>query len=293
MKLNFTKMQALGNDFILIDDRDGALRRISSLAEKLCDRRFGIGADQLLLLCHSNVAEFRMRIFNADGSEVEMCGNGIRCLGKYILDDILRCEESPYAKRYCQSIDVLTVETLAGIRQIFTSSSLFKIDLGEPVFEASAIPVRATSVAGSIRDGKVIGHRLKAGNMTHEVNCLSVGNPHAVLFVKNIKEVDVGTVGPLIENHATFPNRTNVEFVEVKNRNTIHVRVWERGAGETLACGTGASASAVMSAVLGRTAQKVNVHLPGGKLSIHWNKKDNHVYMTGPAEKVFTGSIDI
>jgi diaminopimelate epimerase len=292
MKLNFTKMHALGNDFIVIDDREGNLKRVARLAQKLCDRKFGIGADQLLLLCHSKDADFRMRIFNADGSEVEMCGNGIRCLGKYILDDILRCEESIYAKKFCQTIDSLTVETMAGIMQIHKSGNAYRINMGEPLFEPAEIPVALKSVQKKLSKGKVVEYSLKISNKTFKITCVSVGNPHAVIIVKDVNRIQIDKVGPMIENHRLFPNRINVEFVQIQNRNNIKVRVWERGAGETMACGTGATASAVVSALLGLTGRKVNVHLPGGKLLIHWAEKDNHIFMTGPAEKVFEGTLE-
>lgn len=294
MRVIFTKMHALGNDFVVIDDRDATLRRIGRLAKRLCDRRFGIGADQLLLLCHSEKADFGMRIFNADGSEVEMCGNGIRCLGKYIVDEILRCDESPYAKRYCQTIDSLSIETPGGIKYIYQSGNLFKIDMGEPIFEPREIPIASKSLKNKLTDGKVIEYPIKISSKTFKATCVSMGNPHAVIVVDNIESVPLDTAGPAIENHRLFPNRTNVEFVQTgKNRNSLHMRVWERGAGETMACGTGASAAAVVTALLGLTGRKVNVHLPGGKLLIHWSEKDNHVYMTGPAVKVFEGTIEL
>ncbi len=293
MILNFTKMHGLGNDFIVVDDRDSSLRQLARLSSKLCNRRFGIGADQLLLLGQSDRADYRMRIFNADGSEVEMCGNGIRCLGKYIFDVILRCDESPYAKKYCQTIDSISIETMAGLRHIHRSGNLFRIDMGEPVFEPEKIPVAQKSVRGkSGADGKV-HYSVKAGNTTYRATCLSMGNPHAVIFVKNIDSIDLQKVGPLLEKNSLFPNRTNVEFVEIQSNKSIRIRVWERGAGATMACGTGASAAAVASALRGRTGRKINVHLPGGKLVIQWSQKDNHVYMTGPAEKVFEGSVEI
>ena len=293
MKLKFTKMHALGNDFVVIDNRHDELRRIARLAMKLCDRRFGIGADQLLLLCRSGTADFRMRIFNADGSEVEMCGNGIRCLGKYIWDNILCCEESAYAKKYCETIDSIAIETIAGIRHIHKSGNLFRIDMGEPVFEPEKIPVVAESARKKLKDGKIIESPLKAGNKTFKITCVSMGNPHAVIFVKDVSSVSLKHYGPLIENHSLFPNRTNVEFIEIIDERNVKMSVWERGVGETMACGTGASASAVASALSGLTGRRVAVHLPCGKLSIHWSEKDNHVYMTGPAVKVFDGTIDL
>jgi diaminopimelate epimerase len=293
MKLDFTKMHALGNDFIVIDDRDAKLKSVSRLSEKLCNRRFGIGADQLLLLGHSKTADFRMRTFNADGSEVEMCGNGIRCLGKYIWDNIIQCNDSAIAKKYCQSIESLAIETLAGIKYIYKSGNLFRIDMGEPVFEPAQIPVVSKTVQDHLRDGKVIRYPLKAGKMNYKITCVSMGNPHAVIVVKDVDAVQLNNIGPVIENYKLFPKRTNVEFVQPQGRGNIKMRVWERGAGETMACGTGACASAVASALLGMTGRKVHVHLPGGRLLIDWSEKDNHVYMTGPAVTVFEGTMEV
>lgn len=286
-------MHALGNDFIVIDDREAKLKNLSRLSKKLCHRKFGIGADQLLLLGHSKCADFRMRIFNGDGSEVEMCGNGIRCLGKYIWDKILLCDDSAFAMKYCQSIESLSIETLAGTKYIYKSGDLFRIDMGEPVFGPAKIPVVSKTVGPRLQDGKVIRYPLKAGNKTYEITCVSMGNPHAVIVVDDADSVQLNSVGPLIENHKLFPNRTNVEFIQKQGEGRIKMRVWERGAGETMACGTGACASAVVSALLGLTGRKVNVSLPGGKLLIHWSEKDNHVYMTGPAVSVFEGTIEI
>jgi len=308
MKIKFTKMHALGNDFIVIDDRDAKLKGVSRLSEKLCNRRFGIGADQLLLLGHSKNADFRMRIFNGDGSEVEMCGNGIRCLGKYIWDNILLCNDSTYAKKYCQTVESLAIETLAGIRYIYKSGNLFRIDMGEPVFEPVKIPVKVRQGARGKGQGAypplppftkgehsslVMNYPLKVKDKIFKITCVSMGNPHAVIIADNTDSVQVNEIGPLIENHKLFPSRTNVEFVQPLDRGNIKMRVWERGAGETTACGTGASASVVASALLGLTGRKVNVHLPGGKLLIHWSERDNHVYMTGPAVHVFEGTIEI
>jgi len=290
MELKFTKMHALGNDFIVIDDRESKLRRLSHLSEKLCHRRFGIGADQLLLLGHSDTADFSMRIFNSDGSEVEMCGNGIRCLGKYIWDNILLCNDSVYSKKYCQTVDSIAIETMAGIKYIYKSGNLFRIDMGEPVFEAAKIPVKIQP--GSEAE-KITDYPLKIKDKTFRITCVSMGNPHAVIIADDVNSVQLNKIGPMIENHKLFPNRINVEFVQPQGKGGIKMRVWERGAGETMACGTGASASAVASALLGLTGRRVNVDLPGGRLLIHWSEKDNHVYMTGPAVSVFEGTVEI
>jgi diaminopimelate epimerase len=293
MKLQFTKMQGLGNDFVVIDDREAKLRRLSNLAKKLCDRRLGVGADQLLLLSHSKKADFKMRIFNADGSEVEMCGNGLRCLGKYVWDNILRCGESSYAGKYCQTIDEVAIETLAGNMVIQKTGNLFRVNMGKPVFESDKIPVASKMIQKKFRNEILCKYPFKVKNRIFRLTCISMGNPHAVTIVKNVDKTPVEQYGPLIENNNFFPNRTNVEFIQVINRSNIKMRVWERGAGETMACGTGASAATVASALMGATDRKVTVHLPGGKLLIQWSAKDNNVYMTGSAVTVFEGSIEI
>lgn len=277
MKLEFTKMHGLGNDFIVIDNRSSRLLKASKLARQLCDRRFGIGADQLLLLQKSRKADFKMRIFNADGSEVEMCGNGIRCLAKYIRDNKLA------GKR--QHPTTLTVETLAGIIIPKESGDHIEVDMGEPELEGEKIPVAIK--------GTVINHPFKLKKDKFKITCVSMGNPHAVIIVNDVSAVPLDSWGPAIENNAMFPEKTNVEFIKIINSRNIKMRVWERGAGETLACGTGASAAGVASVLLGLTKRSVNVHLPGGKLTIKWNAEDNHVYMTGPAEKVYEGVIEI
>ena len=274
-------MHGLGNDFVLIDDRAAKLKKIPDLSKKICDRRFGIGADQVLLLRRSRTADFKMLIFNADGSAVEMCGNGIRCLAKYIWDNKLGISNSKNRK----APNSLAIETLAGIMHPEKSGSLVRVDMGEPLLDGKDVPVRIK--------GEVLDHPLKIKNRTFKITSVSMGNPHAVIVTKNVDSFPLQQYGPLIENHRLFPNRTNVEFIEILNRRNIKMRVWERGSGETLACGTGASAVGVASFLLGLTNRNVTVHLPGGKLKIDWSGKDNHVYMTGPAVKVYEGTIDI
>jgi len=302
MKIHFIKMHALGNDFILIDDRSARLKKNSQLSKKLCSRRFGIGADQLLLLCKSKIADFKMRIFNADGSEVEMCGNGIRCLGKYIWDKNLKTQYAVPAYRTGRRSTQkhLSIETLAGIIRLEKMGGLFKVDMGEPILEPEKIPVNLKQKSNPPLPpftkggrGGIINHPLKINDRVFKITCVSMGNPHAIIVVKNAQAVPLSHYGSVIENHKLFPNRTNVEFIQILNRKNIKMRVWERGAGETMACGTGASASGVASALLGLTQRKVTVHLPGGKLLIEWSEKNNHVYMTGPAVKVFEGTIEI
>ena len=278
MKIPFTKMQGLGNDFIILDNRKSVYKNIGKLSRSLCDRRFGIGADQLLLLGNSGRADFRMRIFNADGSEVEMCGNGIRCLAKYIWDNKLGTENS------------LAIETDAGIILTEKSGSLIKVDMGDPILEPEKIPVTLPSAG---KKPLILNHPLKVKHRTFRITCVSMGNPHAVIVVKDVNSIQLETFGPLIENHRLFPKRTNVEFIQIADRKNIKMRVWERGAGETLACGTGASAAAVASSLLGLTDRRVTVHLRGGRLLINWTSKNGHVYITGPAVKVFEGNFQI
>ena len=296
MKIEFTKMHGLGNDFILIDCLRSGGGGIGSadfltLAQKLCHRRFGIGADQLLTLHPSRVADFRMGIFNADGGEVEMCGNGIRCLAKYIWDRGLS------EKRAIQ------VETLAGIIRPEKVNGLIRVDMGEPILEPEKIPVdihqqsRVSSQQFAVQLGadnpkSIIDYPLKAGDREFRVTCVSMGNPHAVIVTYGLSEFPVAYYGPAIEHHPLFPKRTNVEFIEVLNRSEIRMRVWERGTGETMACGTGACAAGVAAHLQGLTERSVTIHLSGGVLFIDWDK-DSHVYMTGPAVEVFTGTVDL
>ena len=272
--LKFWKMHGTGNDFIVIDNRDGKIKenKLSEFAKRICERRFSVGADGLLLVCDSDVADVRMRMFNPDGTEAEMCGNGIRCFVKF-------CYENAITRK-----KELKVETLAGIKHTWLSVNgevkSVKVDMGAPSFERESLPM--------LGEGKCIGEKLKVDGETYEVTCLSVGNPHCVLFVDDLEAFPVQEIGPKIEVNRVFPKRTNVEFVQIVNRGEIKVRVWERGAGETLACGTGACASAVASHTLGKTDKEVTVHLLGGDLKILY---DRTIFMTGPAVKVFVGEL--
>ncbi len=289
-------MHGLGNDFILIDCRQLELDNLSELSKKLCHRRFGVGADQVLLLYDSNIADFKMRIFNADGSEVEMCGNGIRCLAKHIWDKNLSDK------------NILNIETLTGIIRPEKAGNLVKVDMGEPIFEPEKIPVippssplekggwgdlKAVGKGGFEKEGqrRIIDYPLQVKDKEFKITCVSMGNPHAVIVVNDLSNFPVSYYGPVIENHFMFPKRTNVEFIEVINPVKIKMRVWERGSGETMACGTGASAAAVALNIKGIAERKVTVHLLGGDLFIEW-AGDNHVYMTGPAVEVFEGIIE-
>jgi len=272
--LTFTKMHGLGNDFVMVDLRKKPLPSLARKARAICDRRFGVGCDQIIAILPSKKADCRMRIFNADGSEVEMCGNGIRCLAKYLWD---RNDRKIHAKGY------LDVETPAGIiRPHIRTGGLVEVDMGEPVLSGRSVPTTF--------DGHVIGRPLKANGKTYRITAVSMGNPHCVIFTEDVDKVDLEGEGPALENHPAFPNRTNVEFVQPMSRARVRARVWERGAGATLACGTGACAVAVASALNGKTGRKVRVELPGGTLRIEWTRS-NRVLMTGPATEVFTGEM--
>lgn len=270
--LHFTKMQGTGNDFILIDGLKQNIKAIKENARHLCDRRFGIGADQLLLLRPSETSDFRMQIYNADGSEVEMCGNGIRCFAKYLKDHGYTSKEK------------IKVETLAGTIIPYFQEGEISVEMGKPILSGPLIPVNL--------EGEVIAKPIQVDGDEWIVTCVSMGNPHCVIQVDDVDNFSVEKVGPRIENHPLFPNRTNVEFIQIVNDHEINMRVWERGAGETLSCGTGACASAVASILNRWTGQDVLVHLKGGDLKVRW-EKDQSVILTGPAEEVFTGKIDI
>ena len=247
------------------------------MTRKLSNRHFGVGSDGLILLCKSKVADLKMRMFNSDGSEAQMCGNGIRCVAKLAYELGLICEE------------ITTIETLSGIKTLKLNIvkgkvKTVEVDMGAPILEATKIPV---SSSAKIEDKKVKAE-VKVKNRKIELTCVSMGNPHAVTFVNDIKNFKVAEYGPILENADIFPEKANIEFVEVVDKNNIKMRVWERGSGETLACGTGACSSVVASSLNGYTERKVNVQLLGGNLEIEW-KPNNHVHMTGPAVTVFKG----
>lgn len=272
MEIKFTKMHGIGNDFVLVDCRDMNIGNIKTVSQKLCDRRFGIGADQLLLLHRSEKADFRMEIFNADGGQVEMCGNGIRCFAKYLTTHNLTNKTE------------LEIETLGGIIRPSVRKDLVEVNMGKPILEGREIPVNM--------DGRVVSKPLEILDRTFDITCVSMGNPHCVIFVDDVANFPLTKYGPLIEKHEIFPNRINVEFVEVMNDREVRMRVWERGSGETLACGTGACATAVASILNEKVARRITVHLAGGDLDILWGE-DEIVYMTGAAEEVFEGVIEI
>ena len=274
----FTKMQGLGNDYVYMNAIEQPIdENISDLARFVSNRHFGVGSDGLILICKSDVADFRMRMFNADGTEAEMCGNGIRCVGKYVYD-----------KGLTQKTTV-SIETLAGIKALKLNVKngkvdTVRVDMGEPILAPEKIPVM--SVENPVQNLKV-----KAVDREFVFSCVSMGNPHAITIVEDVDNFDVETYGKVLEVASVFPNKTNVEFVEIVDRNHVKMRVWERCSGETLACGTGASATAVACSLKGLTDRHVFVDLLGGTLEIEWNEKDNHVYMTGKAVTVFEGEL--
>lgn len=275
--IKFTKMHGIGNDYVYIDCINQNIENESKLAQFVSDRHFGVGSDGLILICKSDVADFKMRMFNADGSEAEMCGNGIRCVSKFVYD-----------KGFTQK-ETITIETLAGIKtlKLITKDGKVekvRVDMGKPILEAKDIPV--------ISEEKPVKNlEIGVEDKKFKFTCVSMGNPHAVTFIENVAEVDLEKYGKPIETNEKFPKKTNVEFIEIVDRKHIKMRVWERGSGETLACGTGACASAVATILNGYADRNIEVELLGGNLEIEWNREDNHVYMTGPATTVFEGEL--
>ena len=276
--MHFTKMHGLGNDYIYVNGFEEQLTDPVAVARAVSDRHFGIGGDGLILILPSTRADCRMRMFNADGSEAQMCGNGIRCLAKYVYEhDIVRKT-------------ALRVETLAGVLalELFPQAAnpnrigQVRVNMGAPRLQREEIPMKGAP-------GQVLRESLDVEGMPFEITAVSMGNPHCIVFVDDPQAFDVAYWGPKFEHHSAFPEGVNTEFVRVLDHQTFYMRVWERGSGETLACGTGASAVAVACHLNGQTDRHVTGHLLGGALELEWNKMDNHVYMTGPAVEVFSG----
>lgn len=275
----FTKMHGLGNDFLVIGALDGLPlpeRELPSLARKVCDRHLGVGADGVLWILPSQRADFQMRLFNPDGSEAEMCGNGIRCAVKWFYD-------RDYAKG-----ETITVETKAGVKTVWVEAegAIVKevtVEMGEPIFDPKFVPTNLGD-----KEAVEVPLSLGGGKEAFVVTAVSLGNPHCVVFTGNVEAIPIESIGPELERHPAFPRRTNVEFVQVISPKELLVRVWERGAGLTLACGTGACAALAAGVKTGRTGKAVTVHLPGGALRLEW-RGDGPIYMTGPAEEVFWG----
>ena len=277
--MKFTKMQGLGNDYVYVNCFKETIENPPEMAKKVSNRNFGIGSDGLIMINPSDVADFEMEMYNADGSRSEMCGNGIRCVGKYVYDYGLTEKEH------------ISVETLAGIKYLDLTVEdgkvkLVKVDMGSPELVPENIPI--------VADGnRVIDEPINVNGTEYRMTGVSMGNPHAVVYVEDVKGLDIETIGPAFENHERFPNRVNTEFVKVLDRNTVEMRVWERGSGETMACGTGACAVAVACILNGFTEDKVTVELLGGDLQIEWDKEADKIYMTGPAEVSFDGEINL
>jgi len=278
MKLPFTKMHGISNDYIYVNAFATTVPNPPVVARKVSDRRTGVGGDGLILIYPSDTAHARMEMYNADGSRGDMCGNGIRCVGKYLYDHGLA------------RVNPLKVDTDAGLKTLFLELKNDKVsgvtvDMGEPILDGPRIPVAAT--------GQVIDQPLQVEGKSYQVTCVSMGNPHCVTFVDAVEPLDLEKIGPKFEHHSFFPKRVNTEFIQVVSPTALNMRVWERGPGETSACGTRACAAAVAAILNHKVGRRVTIHLRGGDLEIEWRAEDNHVYMTGPAEEVFEGTVEI
>ncbi|WP_145131821.1 diaminopimelate epimerase [Paenibacillus sp. Y412MC10] len=276
--MEFTKMHGLGNDFIVIYGEKALPDNAAELALKWCDRYFGIGADGLVYILPSEKADFRMRIINSDGSEAEQCGNAIRCVAKYVYDHGYVSSEQITIETLGAGVQPVTIHVDNGLAATVT------VDMGEPVLDGLNVPT-------TIDANPVVDAPIEADGRQFRFTAVSMGNPHCVIYVDDAVNFDLATWGPKLEVHPVFPKKVNVEFATVKDRGTVDMRVWERGAGPTLACGTGACATLVSSVLNGLTDRSASIRLKGGDLFIEWSEKDNHVYMTGPAAVVYTGSV--
>lgn len=273
--MKFTKMQGLGNDYVYVNCLEENVEHPSETAVRVSDRHFGVGADGLILIKPSEKADFEMEMYNADGSRGEMCGNGIRCVAKYVYDYGLTDQTH------------ISIETLGGIKYLDLTVEegkvkLVKVDMGSPVLEAAKIPIKGMGE-------RVVNEPIRVNGMEYHVTGVSMGNPHAVVFLEDVKNLEIEKIGPLFEHHECFPKRVNTEFVHVLDKKHVEMRVWERGSGETLACGTGACAAAAACVLNGLTEEEVTVKLLGGDLQIQWDREKDTIYMTGPAEVVFDG----
>lgn len=273
--MKFTKMQGCGNDYVYVNGFEEEVKDYAATARAVSNRHFGIGSDGLVMILPSKEQDFRMRMFNADGSEAEMCGNAIRCVGKYVYDNGMTAETT------------VSIETESGTMVLEMTVeegkvTYARVDMGEPILKPALVPVKS-------KLEPVVGELIAVDQRAFAMTCVSMGNPHAVTFVEDITDDHVHGIGPKLEVHEAFPNKTNVEFVKVIDRNTLEMRVWERGTGETLACGTGACATLVAAVLNDKTARKAAVNLVGGQLIIEWDEATNHVFMSGPAVTVFEG----
>ncbi len=278
MQLPFTKMHGISNDYVYVNTFSTPVADPAGLARRLSKRRTGIGGDGLILICPSPTAHARMEMYNADGSRGAMCGNGIRCVGKYVYDHGLS-HDNP-----------LRIDTDSGLKVLFleldnNAVALVTVDMGEPILDSHQIPLA--------RPGRMIDAPLTVDGVAYQVTCVSMGNPHCVTFVEDVAPLALEALGPRFEHHPLFPDRVNTEFIQVLGPTELTMRVWERGSGETWACGTGACAAAVAATLTERAERRVTVHLQGGDLDIEWRADDRHVYMTGAAEEVFEGTIEV
>lgn len=286
--MKFTKMHGCGNDYVYVDCTKEVIPNISETAIRVSDRHFGIGSDGLILIKASDVADFEMDMYNADGSRGKMCGNGIRCVAKYVYDHGLTAKTT------------ITVNTLSGIKTLKLTVedgkvSKVRVDMGEPELIPAQVPVKA-SVLGLADDRReaIVAEPLEIKGRSYDITCVSMGNPHCITFIgEDVRNFPLEAVGPVFEKHELFPERVNTEFINVIDKDHLRMRVWERGSGETLACGTGACAVAVASYLNGFTGRSVDIELLGGHLEVVYDEKTNHVFMTGPATEVFSGEIDL
>lgn len=301
--MKFTKMHGAGNDYVYVDCTKNDLNNPSEIAIKVSDRHFGIGSDGLILIKPSDKADFFMDMYNADGSRGKMCGNGIRCVGKFVYDNKLTDKTT------------VTIDTLSGVKTLKLNIGSdgkvesARVNMGAPVLQPSQVPVDITELESYKNMSKeqmqkekenvtepVVSEHIKVNDKEYEVTCVSMGNPHAIVYLDNdidIKKFEIEKIGPAFENHKAFPDRINTEFIQVLDKDNLNMRVWERGSGETLACGTGACASLVATVLNGKCNDTATLHLLGGDLKITWDKKDNTVYLEGPAKTVFTGEIEL
>ena len=277
--MEFTKMQGCGNDYVYVNGFENKIDNPNKLSEIVSDRHFGIGSDGLIVINPSEKADFKMSMYNADGSEGKMCGNGIRCVAKYVYDNKMTDKTT------------ITVETLSGIKTLELNVKndkveTVKVNMGTPILLPKDVPVVSDK-------DKVVDEPIVIDDKEYRITCVSMGNPHAITFIENTDDLEIETIGPKFENNPIFPDRVNTEFIQVLDRNTVKMRVWERGSGETFACGTGACATVVACVLNGLTDDKVTVKLLGGDLFIEYNREENTVYMTGPAKVSFTGKIEV
>ena len=289
--MKFTKMHGIGNDYVYVNCFKETVKDPSAVAKFVSARHFGIGSDGLILIKPSEKADFEMEMYNADGSRSEMCGNGIRCVAKYVYDKGLTDKKditivSAGKIKYLK----LTVEgkTATDRGQV----TLVQVNMGNPILAPAEVPVTVEATQETADGPAVVNAPIMVDDTEYHMTCVSMGNPHAIVFMEGVKDLDIEKIGPKFEHHTCFPNRTNTEFVEILDRKNVFMRVWERGTGETLACGTGCCATAVACVLNGLTDEEITVKLLGGELHIKWDRKENLVYMTGPAKIVFEGEVD-